>query len=163
MADDTPMGNTPPMNFSFNAPEIEPIPFWAHQMFRTTEQRFNEQAAQMDAARKKQAAQLAEAKKNQAALMADFRALMANTGLPAPAPAPTPVFPVAFPAPAFTSTVERREILPKLPTFHGVKMEFQPWYLQARAKLQVDCTHLSEKNEFFYIHSRLKDKTFSQM
>ena len=86
MADDTPMGNTPPMNFSPNAPEIEPIFFWAHQMFRTTEQRFNEQAAQMDAARKKQAVQLAEAKRNQAALMADFRTLMINTGLPAPAP-----------------------------------------------------------------------------
>ena len=107
------MGNTPPMNFSFNAPEIEPIPSWAHQMFRATEQRFNEQAVQMDAARKKQAAQLAETKKNQAALMADFRTLMANAGPPAPAPAPAPVFPVAFPAPAFTS-VERREILPKL-------------------------------------------------
>ena len=120
------MGNTPLMNFSFNAFEIEPIFFWAHQMFRTTEQRFNEQAVQMDAARKEQAAQLAEAKRDQATLMADFRALMVNTGLPAPAPAPAPVPPVAFPAPAFTSTVERREILPKLFTFHKVKMEFQP-------------------------------------
>ena len=157
------MGNTPPMNFSFNAPEIEPILFWAHQMFRTTEQRFNEQAAQMDAARKKQAAQLAETKKNQAALMADFRALMVNTGFPTPASVLAPVLPVAFPAPAFTSTVERREIFPKLPTFHGVKVEFQPWYLQARAKLQVDCTHISQRNKFFYIHSKLKDKIFNQV
>ena len=94
------MGNTPLMNFSPNAPEIEPIFSWAHQMFRTTEQRFNEQAIQMDAAKKKQAAQLAETKRDQATLMADFRALMVNTGPPAPAPAPVPVPPVASPAPA---------------------------------------------------------------
>ena len=161
MVDDTPMGNTPPMNFSFNAFKIEPIFFWAHQMFRTTEQQFNEQTAQMDAARKEQAAQLVETKKNQATLMADFRVLMVNTGFPAPAPIPAPVLPVAFPAPAFTSTVERREIFPKLFTFHGIKMEFQPWYFQTRAKLQVDCTHLSEKNKFFYIHSKLKDKALN--
>ena len=42
-------------------------------------------------------------------------------------------------------------------------MEFQPWYLQARAKLQVDCTHISQRNKFFYIHSKLKDKIFNQV
>ena len=42
-------------------------------------------------------------------------------------------------------------------------MEFQPWYLQTRAKLQVDCTHLSEKDNFFYIHNKLKDKALNQV
>ena len=155
------MGNAP-LNTPFLP--IETIPAWARQMFGATEQKLNEHAVQMAESRREQAADKAELRKEQAALMADFRAIILESRAPpapAPTPAPTPAPPVAPPAP--TLTYERREVLPKLPTYHGVKVEFQPWYLQARAKLQVDLTHLSERDRFFYIHSRLRDKALSQM
>ena len=32
--------------------------------------------------------------------------------------------------------------------------KIQPWYLHARVKFQVDFTHLSERDKFFYIHKK---------
>ena len=90
--------------------------------------------------------------------MADFRIIIlksrvppASTFIPAPALAP----PVTFLA--FIFTFARRWVLPKLFTYHGVKKEFQPWYFQVRAKLQVDFTHLSERN-YFFLHPYLTEK-----
>ena len=95
--------------------------------------------------------------------MADIRVIILESKVPPSAliPAPTPAPPVALPA--FIFTYERREVFPKLFIYHGVKMEFQPWYFQARTKFQVDYTHLSERDRFFYIHSKLKNKVFGQV
>ena len=143
MVDDIPTGNAPFISTLSSPSPIETIPSWARQTFGATEQRLNEHAVQMAEARREQAADKAELRKEQAALMADFRAIILESRAPPPAPipTPTPAPPVAPPAPTPTFIAERREVLPKLPTYHGVKVEFQPWYLQARAKLQVDPTH----------------------
>ena len=162
MVDDIPMGNAPFINIPSSSSPIETIPSWARQMFGATEQKLNEHAVQMAEFKREQETDRAELKKEQKSLMADFRVIMFESKTPpapAPIPAPTPAPPVASPAPAFTFTTERKEILPKLPTYHGVKKEFQPWYFQARTKFQVDFTHLSDRDRFFYIHNRQKDKT----
>ena len=39
----------------------------------------------------------------------------------------------------------------------------QQWYFQIQVKFQMDFTHLSEGDRFFYIHSKLKNKIFNQM
>ena len=39
----------------------------------------------------------------------------------------------------------------------------QPWYFQIRVKFQMDFTHLSERNRFFYINNKLKNKILNQM
>ena len=152
------MGNALFINTAFSPSPIETIIFLVRQMFGVTEQRLNEYAIQMVEFKREQAVDKAEFKREQAALMADFRIIILESRVP-----PTPALPVAFPAPAFTFTTERKEIFPKLPTYHRVKREFQPWYFQVRVKLQVDFTHLSERNRFFYIHSKLRDKILIQM
>ena len=164
MVDDIPMGNaffiSTPLSFS----PIETIFSWVRQMFEAIEQKLNEQAIQMVEFKKEQTTDKVELKKEQAALMADFRIIMLELktpSAPAPVTTPTQIPPVAIPTLIFT--YERREVLPKLFTYHGVKMEFQPWYFQARAKFQVDFTHLSERDRFFSIHSKRKDKIFNQM
>ena len=43
------------------------------------------------------------------------------------------------------------------------KKKFQPWYFQIRTKSQVDFTHLSERDRFFYIYNKLKNKNLNQM
>ena len=152
MVDDIPMGNALFINTPFSPSPIETILFWARQMFGATEQRLNEHAAQITEFRREQAIDKTELKKKQAALMADFRIIILEPRAPPTPtfiPAPTPAFPVTFPAFAFIFTTERKEIFPKLFTYHGIKKEFQPWYFQVRAKLQVDFTHLSERNPFF--------------
>ena len=63
----------------------------------------------------------------------------------------------------FTFTTERIEIFPKLFIYHGIKKEFQPWYLQILVKLQVDFIHLSERDRFLYIHNKLKNKLLNQV
>ena len=75
--------------------------------------------------RREQAADKAELKRKHATQMVDFRTILLESRIQ---PATTPVPPVTFPTPAFTFTTERRELFPKLPTYHGVKVEFQPWY-----------------------------------
>ena len=50
--------------------------------------------------------------------MADFRTILLNSKIQ---PVATLVFPVAFLTFAFTFTTERKKILPKLLTYHGIK------------------------------------------
>ena len=65
--------------------------------------------------------------------MVDFRIILLKSKIQL-IPITTPVFAVAFPTPVFTFTTERKEIFPKLFEYHGIKVEFQPWYFQVRAK-----------------------------
>lgn len=52
--------------------------------------------------------------------MVDFRNIIFRQSK-IPATTPTPVFPVPFPVFTFTFTTERKEILPKLSTYHVIK------------------------------------------
>ena len=114
----------------------DPVPSWAHQFYRAMEFRMNEQ-------------------------MAEIRVSIRTQ----PAPA-APLAPAAPPAPAFTFTIPsepRREIFPKLPTYHGIKTKFRFWFTQAQTKLSVDLKHFSESERFWYIHNRLREKTLEQV
>ena len=93
-------------------------------MFKFIEQRFNEQTVELIEAKKKQTVDKIESKKRQSVLMADIRIIILETKIhpiTVTAPVTTPVFPVAFPVFAPTFTTERKEIFPKLPTYHGIK------------------------------------------
>ena len=114
----------------------DPVPSWAHQFYRAMESKMNEQ-------------------------MAEIRVSIRTP----PAPA-APLAPAAPPVPAFTPTIPsepRREILPKLPIYHGIKTKFRPWLAQAQTKFNVDLKHFSESERFWYIHNRLKEKALGQM
>ena len=128
--------NDTPMNDTPETGGVDTIPAWAHQFYRTMESKMNEQ-------------------------MAEIRASIRTP------PAPTvPLAPAAPPAPAFTPTIfsePRKEIFPKLLTYHGIKTEFRPWLTQAQTKLNVDLKHFSESERFWYIHNRLKEKTLGQV
>ena len=79
---------------------------------------------------------------------------------------PASAAPVAPSVPAFIPTTPselRREILPKLPIYHGIKAEFRFWLTQAQAKLSVDLGHFSEADRFSYIHNRLREKALGQV
>ena len=159
MVDDIPMGNALLISTPFSPSPIETILFWARHIFGIIEQKLNEQAIQMAEFKREQTTDKAELKKEHATQMADFRTILLKSKIQ---PAATPIPPVAFPIPAFTFTTERKKIFPNLPTYHGVK-KIQPWYFQVRAKFQMDFTHLSERNRFFYIHNKLKNKILGQM
>ena len=82
-----------------------------------------------------------ESKKN-AVLIPDIRIIILETKIhPTPVTAPTHIF-IFF--------IERREIVSKLFTYYGVEKEFQPWYFQIRVTLQMDFTHVSERDNFIY-------------
>ena len=91
--------------------------------------------------------------------MAEFRIILLKSSVQL-APVTTSILPAASPIFALTFTTERKEIFPKLLTYHEMKkkLKIQPWYLQIRVKFQMDFNHLSERNRFFYIDNKLKNK-----
>ena len=111
--------------------------------------------------KKKQTTDKPVLEKKHATQMADFRTTLLKSKVQ-PTPVTTPVFPVAFPTFAFTFTTERKKN-PEIIYILWNQKIFQPWYLQVRTKFQVDFTHLSERDRFFYIHNKLKNKILNQM
>ena len=75
-----------------------------------------------------------------------------------------PIFPVAFKKFILTFATKRKKIFPKLFIYHAIqRKKNQLWYFQTRVKLQMDFTYLSERNNIFYVHNKLKNKIFNQM
>lgn len=57
----------------------------------------------------------------------------------------------------------RRDRLPDVPIFDGLRKEYLSWAAQLRAKLQVDMEDDSENIRFWYCHSRLRGKALLQV
>ena len=124
------MADDHPMNDKFETGGVNTIPPWAHDFYRAIKSKMNVQLTE----------------------------IRASVRLPS-----APAAPVAPSVPAFIPTTPselRREILPKLPTYHGIKTEFRLWLTQAQAN---DLSHFSEADRFWYIHNRLKEKALKQV
>ena len=120
--------NETPINDTFETGGVNTIPPWAHDFYRAIKFKMNVQ-------------------------LTEIRVSIRLS--------PTPAVPAAPSAPAFIPTIPnelRREIFPKLPTYHGIKAGFRFWFAQAETKLNVDLKHFSETERFWYIHNRLKKK-----
>jgi len=57
----------------------------------------------------------------------------------------------------------RRDRLPDVPTFNGLRKEYLSWVTQLRAKLEVDLENDTETVRFWYCHSRLRGKALLQV
>ena len=125
--------NDTQMNDTPETGGVDTIPTWAHHFYRAIESKMNVQ-------------------------LAEIRASVRSP--------PAPAAPAAPSAPDFIPTIPselRRKTFPKLPTYHGIKTEFRPWFTQTQTKLNVDLKHFSEPERFWYIHNRLKEKVLGQM
>ncbi len=57
----------------------------------------------------------------------------------------------------------RRDRLPDVPIFDGLRKEYMSWVTQLRAKLDVDMGDDREIIRFWYCHSRLRGKALLQV
>ena len=86
-------------------------------MFGATNQKLKEQTIHITESKKEQTTDKIELKKKHAAQMVDFRTIFLKSKIQ---PIATTVFPVAFPTPAFTFTIERKTIFQKQFTYHEI-------------------------------------------
>lgn len=62
-----------------------------------------------------------------------------------------------------TASSRRRDRLPDVPIFDGLRREYLSWVTQLRAKLNVDLENDKETTRFWYCHSRLRGKALLQV